>query len=114
MRQFTVRARMIDRKRKLVRQHLGNLVDGNVIFGGELPHGVVAEYLPQLIGRDGQVVTGADPGFHLLAKSGLLQLGDDRIQSALTAGAQDFAQHRRKDGSAKLAEDGLERRRIFQ
>src|ERR1700755_895099 len=39
MRQFTVRARMIDRKRKLVRQHLGNLVDGNVIFGGELPHG---------------------------------------------------------------------------
>jgi hypothetical protein len=110
VRQFAVRAGLIDRERKLVGQYLGDLIDGDILFGGELPNDVAAEYLFQLISCDRQVLTGSDPGFGDPAESRLLQLGDDRIEAALLAAAHDLAQYGRKHGGAKLAEDA----RTFQ
>src|SRR5215469_3611805 len=56
MRQFSIRAGLIDRERQLMRKNLRDLVDRNMILRGELSNGVAAEYLLQLIRRDGQVL----------------------------------------------------------
>src|SRR5262245_1239899 len=61
MGQLPVRARAINCQRKLVRQYLGDLVDRNMVLGRKLANHVAAEHLLQLVGRDGQVLTGADP-----------------------------------------------------
>ena len=61
VREFTIRAGVVDGHRQLVGQHLGQLVNRDVIFRGQLPHRVIAQNLSQLIRRDRQVVTVPDP-----------------------------------------------------
>src|SRR4029077_18090534 len=107
-RELTAGACVIDRQRQLVRQYLRQLVDRDVVLGGELLDAVASEHLTQLIGRDRQVLAIADPGFDLIAEAGLLQLGDDRVKPALAAIAENFAQHDRKHGSLELPERALE------
>ena len=49
VRQFAVRAGLVDGLRKLVGQHLRDLVDRDIVLGGELPDDVASEHLLQLI-----------------------------------------------------------------
>src|ERR1700728_3501367 len=104
MRQLAVRTGVIHRGGKLLRQNFGDLIDRYVEPRGQLPDGVAAEHLMQLVGRDRQILTVSDPGFDLLAEARLLQLCNDGGESALIAIAKDFAQHHRKHSAAKLAE----------
>ncbi len=110
MRQLAVRAGVIHCSRQLLRQNLGELIDRDIEPRGQLLDGVAAEHLLQLLGGDRQILTVSDPGFDLIAKAGLLQLGDDRVQSALAAIAEHFAQHHRDHSGLKLAECAPERR----
>src|SRR5437588_13036742 len=66
VRELTVRTGVIHRQRKLVRQYLAQLVNRHIVPGGELLDGVVSQHLAQLISRDRQVLTVADPGFDLI------------------------------------------------
>src|SRR5712671_118640 len=72
MRQFAIRAGMVHRHRELMGKKLRDLVDRDIVLGGELLDGVVAKHLPYLVGRDRQVLAGPDPGLHLVAQSSLL------------------------------------------
>ena len=108
MRELPVRAGVIHRQWKRLRQDLGELVDRDVVAGRQLSDGVAAQHLLQVLGRDRQVLAIADPLFDLVADAGLLQLGDDRIKPALAAITEHFAQHDRQHGPLELAEDALE------
>src|ERR1700722_678913 len=110
MRQFSVRARMVDGGRKLLRQNLGNLIDRDVELGSQLLDRVAAQYLLELLSRDRQGLPVSDPGFDLIAQTRLLQLGNDRRQSALIAVAQYLAQHNRQNSALQLSEHALEGR----
>ena len=110
MRQLAVRAGVIHRGGKLLRQNFGDLVDRYVEPCSQLLDGVAAEHLMQLVGCDRQILTVSDPGFDLLAKARLLQLCNDGRESALIAIAKDFAQHHRKHSAPKLTEGVLKRR----
>ncbi|KTT54232.1 hypothetical protein SB7C_12355, partial [Staphylococcus epidermidis] len=114
MRQLAVGARAVHRPRKLLGQHLGQLVDRNVEPGGELLDRVAAQHLLQLVGRDRQVLAGADPGFDLVAEPGLFELGDDGRQAALPAIALHLAEHDGNHGRPELAKHALQLRRILQ
>jgi len=56
MRQLAVRAGVIHRQRKLLRQHLGELIDRNIEAGGQLLDGVAAQHLLQLFGGDREIL----------------------------------------------------------
>ena len=43
MRQLSVGARLVDGVRKLLRQDLGDLIDGNIVPGGKLPDRVATQ-----------------------------------------------------------------------
>src|SRR6266700_7346545 len=86
VREATVRTGVIHGQRELVCQYLTQLVDRDVVLGGELLDGVAPQHLAQLIGRDRQVLTVADPGFDLIAKASPLQLGDDSVEPTLASG----------------------------
>jgi hypothetical protein len=60
VREFAIGAGVVDGHRQLVGQHLGELVDRDVIFRRQLPDRVIAQNLPQLIRRDRQVLTIPD------------------------------------------------------
>ncbi len=47
MRQLSVGTRLVHGDRQLVRQHLRHLVDRDVVLGGDLLDGVVAEHRPE-------------------------------------------------------------------
>src|SRR5271154_5205446 len=68
MRKLAVRACLVDRDRKLVRQHFGDLIDRNIVLGGELPDDVAAQHLLDLIGRDRQVLSVPEPRTDLIAE----------------------------------------------
>ena len=95
---------MVDGRRQLMRQYLGELIDRDVEPRSQLPDRVAPEHLLQLLGRDRQVLAIADPGFDLIAEAGLLQLGDDRRSSALPAIAEHLAQHHRNHRGFELTE----------
>ena len=59
MREFAIGAGVVDGHWKLVGQYLGQLVDRNIVFRGQLPDRVIAQNLPQLIRRDRQIPTAA-------------------------------------------------------
>lgn len=107
MRQLAVRASVVDGAGKLLRQDLGDLIDRDVVLGGELPNGIAAQHLLQLFRGDRQVLAIADPGLHLVAETRLLQLGNDSGKSALTAVAQYLAQHHRQNSALQLSECAL-------
>ena len=62
MREFAIRAGVIDGYRQLVGQHFRQLLNRNVVFRSELPDRVIAQNLPQLIRRDRQILTAARSG----------------------------------------------------
>ena len=61
MRQLAVRAGMIDRGGKLLGQNFRDLIDRDVVLRRQLPDGVVAQNLMQLVGRNRQVRAASDP-----------------------------------------------------
>jgi hypothetical protein len=79
MRQLAVRTGPVHGGRQLLGQDLCDLIHRDIEPGGQLLDRIAAQYLFQLVGRDRQVLTVADPGFDLLAETGLLQFGDDGI-----------------------------------
>ena len=98
--QLAVRAGVIHRERKLMGEQLGDLIDRNIVLRGQLLDGLVTQNLTHLIGGDRQVLAGPNPGLHLIAESGLLKLGDDRVQTALAAGPQVVVQDDQRRGRA--------------
>src|ERR1700736_4111275 len=82
MRELAVRTGVIHDRGKHLRQNRGELIDRDVEPRRQLLDRVAAQHLLQLLGGDRKVLTVSDPGFELVAKPGLLQLGDDRVQSA--------------------------------
>jgi len=110
MRQLAVRTGVIHRGGEILRQEFAELIDGDVESRGQLLDRVAAEHLLQLLGGDREVLTVSEPGFDLIAKAGLLELGDDRRESALAAVAEHLAQHDRDHRRLKLAEGAFERR----
>ena len=75
---------------------------------GQLLDHIAAQCLLQLVGRDRQVLTVSDPGFDLITKACLLELGDNSREPTLTAIAEHLAQHHRNYCRLKLAEDTFE------
>jgi hypothetical protein len=108
VRQLSVRARLVNGLWKLLRQDLGDLIDRDVEPGRQLLDRVTTEHLLQLLRGDWQVLSVADPGFHLISETRLLQFGDDGGQTALIAAAQYLAQHNRQNGTFQLSERALE------
>jgi len=68
----TVGACLIDRLRQLLREDLRDLIDRNIVFGGQLPNRIVAEHLLQFFRCNGQVLAVTEPGFDLIAEPRLL------------------------------------------
>ena len=110
MRKLALGTGLIHGRRQLLRQHLRELIDGDIETSGELLDGIAAKHLLQLLRRDRQVLTVSDPGFDLIAEARLLQLCDDRAQATLLPITEYFAQDDRKDCCLKLTECSLERR----
>ena len=61
MRQRAVRAGVIDRGGKLLGQNFGDLIDRDVVLRRQLPDGVIAQNLVQLVGRNRQVRAASNP-----------------------------------------------------
>ena len=115
MRQLAVGTRFVDGVRKLMRENLGDLIDGDIVFGRELLDDIAAQHLLELLGRNRQVPAVADPGLHLIAETGLLKLGHDGGQSALPpAATQYLAQDGWQYGALQLPKRALEGRRVLQ
>jgi hypothetical protein len=102
MRQLAVWTCLIDCFRELVCQHLGNLIDRDVVLGCELANDIAPQHLFDLVGRNRQVLSVSEPRIDLITEAGLLQLGDDGVQAALIACSQNFAEHCWQHGGAKL------------
>ena len=105
---MAVGAGIIDRFRQLLSQDLRDLIDRNIVLGGQLSDGVVAQHLLQFLRTDRQVLAIAEPGLDLIAETRLLELGDNGGQTTLPAIPEDFAQHDREHRASKLAERASE------
>src|SRR6186713_942372 len=112
--QPSVGARMVHGLGQFLGQDLAELVDRDVVAGGELADGVAPKHRAELVGRDRQVLTLAEPRFDLVAEAGLLELCNDRAEAALIVAAEHLAQHRRQDRGAELAERAAQRGVVLQ
>jgi len=74
MRQLAVRAGVIDRQRQLLGEHFGKLIDRDIEPCGQFPDLFAAKHLLQLVRGNRQVLPVSDPGFDLVAKTGLFEL----------------------------------------
>jgi hypothetical protein len=100
VRELAIRAGVVHRGGKLLRQNLGELINRDIKTRSQLLDGIAAQHLLQLLGRDGKVLAVSDPGSDLVAKACLLQPGDDRREPALAGIAEHFAQHHRNYASS--------------
>jgi hypothetical protein len=114
MGQTAVGAGVIHRLGQFLGQNLAQMVDRDVVAGSQLADDIAAENAAELVGRDRQVLAFAEPGFDLVTEPRLLELCDDRAETALIVAAEHLAQRVGQHGCAELAERATERRVVLQ
>jgi hypothetical protein len=75
---------VIDRTGQLIRQFREQLIARHLELARKLIDRVGSERLVELIGSDRLILSGADPGIHLIAKSPLPELIDKATERAGT------------------------------
>src|SRR5438270_13905438 len=100
VRNLLVRCHVVDRTRQLVRKFRQQLIARHLELPRKLIDRVGAERLVELIGRDRLVLSGADPGIHLVAKSSLPELIDKATERA---GAAETGEQAAKAAAAEPA-----------